>query len=241
MKYKYLKVACLGLGLTISGMSNAAFINFTGGTATFNAGGTGVTDNSTSFQDVANYIESGFMFEFFFSGPPSPFASTIGDYYGTGNDVAHWHWDNGPYGEVIEVRVSKVDNSMFDLGGFRVSTNTSVGGGSSTGTEKVSINTSKATGIFNVASDSWGLGNGPDPLITISSTNTLFDDITWFSFTNDVGSDAVGMGLDNFFFDEIGDANGNDPTGNPVPGPSTLTIFILGFVGLVLSRFKKLS
>ena len=232
-----LKTAFAGLVLSVSGFANATLIDFTGGDVTQNDGGTGITNNSNNFDDVSYYIEDGFKFEFIFSGTPAGFSSLIGDYYGTGNDVVHWHWLDGGIGEVTEIKVSKVDGTNFDLGGFRVSTNTSTGGGGASGTESVSINTSKSLGIFDVASDNWGLGSGPDPLITISDTNLLFDDISWFSFTNNIGSTAVGMGLDNFFLDEAGDPNGSDPTS--VPEPSTLAIFALGIMGLASRRFKK--
>ncbi len=218
----------------------ATQIEFTGGSVLQNDGGVGVTNNSNVFQNVASYTEQGFKFEFLFdSAAPSAFASIIGDYYSTGNDVVHWHWTGGGFGEVTEVRVSKVDGTTFDLGGFRVSTNTSSGGGFSSGTELVSINTSKASSIFNVDSDNWGLGSGPDPLISINPSNSLFDDIAWFSFTNDQNSTAVGMGLDNFFLDEPGDPNGTDPT-NPtnIPEPTSFALLFLGLAGLVFARRK---
>lgn len=212
----------------------ATQINFTNGIVTLNDSTTGITDNSAVFEDVAKYVESGFQFDFLFSGPPTPFASIVGDYYSTGNDVAHWHWEDGGFGEVSEVRVSKVDGTTFDLGGFRVSTNTANGGTASNGNERVSINTDKANSIFNITPDDWGLGNGPDPLITISAGNTLFNDILWFSFTNDFGSSAVGMGLDNFFLDELGDPGGTDPT-TEVPLPATTSLLMLG-IALIMRR-----
>ncbi|WP_057833134.1 PEP-CTERM sorting domain-containing protein [Colwellia sp. TT2012] len=237
MNIKMLKAAVAGLVLSVSGFANATFIDFTGGDVTKNGGGVGTTNNFILFDNAAFYVEDGFKFEFFFTGLPTAFASSIGDYYNTGNDVVHWHWLDGCCGNVTEVKVSKVDGTTFDLGGFSVSTNTSNGGGGSIGTEQVYINTSKALGIFNVASDDWGLGNGPDPLITIAASNMLFDDISWFSFTNGNNSTAVGMGLDNFFLDEAGDPNGFDPTS--VPEPTTLAIFALGLMGLAARRFKK--
>lgn len=237
MKLTFIKISLVSLIFSMSSFSNATVIDFTGGDVTQNNGGVGITNNSAVFDNVASYVENGFKFELFFTGLPAPFSSLIGDYYSTGNDVIHWHWLEGPFGEVNEVKISKVDGTTFDLGGFRVSTNTSIGGGASTGTEQVSINTSKALGIFNIASDDWGLGAGPDPLISIAASNMLFDDISWFSFTNDNNSTAVGMGLDNFFLDEAGDPNGTDPTA--VPEPSTIAIFALSIMGLASRRFKK--
>lgn len=225
--------------------ANAVLIDFTGGTVTFNGGGTATTDLSNTYFDVLSYEEGGFILEFTFASPPTAFATIAGDYYGTGNDVIHLHWaDNGnqssgPFGEVTEIRIRKADDSMFDLGGFRVSTNTAIGGGESDGGELTWINTSKADEIFTLASDCWGLGCGPDPLITIAEGNTLFDDITWFSFTNDVLSTAVGLGLDNFFLDEPGDPDGEDPTPMPVPEPGTLALFGIGLLGMGLCRRRK--
>lgn len=237
MSSGFVKVALTTVVMSLSSLANATVIDFTGGVVTQNNGSVGVTNNSSSFQNVSSYVENGFKFELIYDGAPSSFAAIVGDYYGTGNDVVHWHWSDGPFGEVSEVKISKVDGTTFDLGGFSVSTNTSTGGGSSSGTELVSVNTSKSLGIFNITEDDWGLGNGPDPLISIADSNSLFDEISWFSFTNDANSTAVGMGLDNFFLDEAGNQNGTDPT--LVPEPSTIAIFALGIFGLITRRFKQ--
>lgn len=223
-------LACLSVSTSV----NAVQIDFTGGTAFFNAGGTGTTNNSASYQGVSHYEEAGFRLEYIFSSAPTDFSTIVGDYYNTGNDVAHSHWTSSGFGEVDEVKISKIDGSTFDLGGFRVSTNTAVGGGASTGDELVWVNSSKANNIFSVLSDDWGLGAGPDPLITIAAGNSLFDDILWFSFTNDAMSSAEGLGLDNFFLDEEGDAGGTDPT---VPAPLTMWLLGLGLTSLL--RMKK--
>lgn len=220
--------------------AQAVAIDFTGGTATLNDGSTGVTNNNLVFQDVASFEDQGFKMEFVFASTPTAFASIVGDYYSTGNDVIHFHWDDGRFGEVTELRISRVDGALFDLGGFRVSTNTSNGGSVSTGTERTWVNSSKANEIFLVAPDNWGLGSGPDPLITIDPANTLLNDIAWFSFTNDAQSTAVGLGLDNFFLDEAGDPGGTDPTDpGEVPAPATPFLFGLGLAAVGWSRRKK--
>lgn len=237
-------VACLMMFVAMPA-AHAVVIDFTGGTVTLNDGTTGTTDGSTVFGGVKSYEEDGFKLEFFFDTPtPTDFSSLVGDYYATGNDVIHGHWagngmqNSGPFGSVTEIKISKVDGTTFDLGGFRVSTNTSHGGGASSGDELTWINTSKATEVFNVTPDSWGLGDGPDPLISIAASNSLFDDITWFSFTNDALSTAVGLGLDNFYLDEPGDPDGQDPT--PVTEPSTLVLLSLGMAGLLWTRKRRI-
>ncbi len=221
--------------------SQAAFVDFTGGTVYFNDGGTATTDASSSYQNVLRFEDQGFQMEFMFSSTPQPFASIVGDYYSTGNDVIHFHWEddgqsNTTYGEVTELRISKIDGTSFDLGGFRVSTNTAIGGGSADGNEMVWVNTSKGSEIFTVEPDDWGLGAGTDPLITIDPSNALFDDILWFSFTNDALSSAVGLGLDNFYLDEPGEPGGvdpSDPSPSNVPVPGTLLLIgaALAFAG----------
>lgn len=228
------------LSCLLVGSANAAVIDFTGGTVYLNDGSTATTNNSASYQNVSHYEEDGFRLEFLFSSTPTAFASIVGDYYNTGNDVFHAHWDSGSFGEVSEIRVTKIDGSTFDLGGFRVSTNTAVGGGFSDGNELTWVNSSKASNIFSVTPDNWGLGSGTDPLISIASSNDLFDDISWFSFTNDPLSSAVGLGLDNFFLDEPGDPDGVDPTNpTPVPEPSGLALLGLGLIGLSIARKRK--
>jgi hypothetical protein len=232
----------LGLLTTLSSPINAAQIDFTGGTAFFNGNGSGVTNNSNSFTNVSYYEEAGFKLEFVFESTPSAFSTIVGDYYRTGNDVLHAHWGGNDkqsrhFGEVDEIRISKIDGSTFDLGGFRVSTNTAKGGGQSDGNELTWVNSSKGNEIFSVTPDSWGLGAGNDPLITIAPNNRLFDDILWFSFTNDELSSAVGLGLDNFFLDEAGDLNGSNPS--VVPIPAAIWLFGSGLVGLMGVRKKS--
>jgi len=239
------KVLCKSAGvalLSVAGLGtvSAVQIDFTGGTVTKNDATTGVTNNIDTFQGVSKYEEAGFKLEFIFAaGTPSDFASIVGDYYGTGNDVVHAHWSSGPFGEVDEIRVSKIGGGTFDLGGFRVSTNTARGGGASDGNELTWVNSSKANNIFSVTPDDWGLGAGSDPLISIAANNSLFDDILWFSFTNDASSSAVGLGLDNFFLDEAGNPNGFDPTA--VPEPSTLGLLVAGLLGFRAMQRKRVA
>lgn len=231
------RICLLGLFIGLSTSVNAAQIDFTGGTAFFNSGGSGITNNTSSYENVSYYEEAGFRLEFIFGSTPTSFSTIVGDYYHTGNDVFHAHWggngnqSSGPYGEVDEIRISKIDGGLFDLGGFRVSTNTAHGGGVSDGNELTWINSSKANEIFSIDSDSWGLNRGTDPLISIESDNRLLNDISWFSFTNDPLSSAVGLGLDNFFLDEVGDPNGIDPS--VVPIPAAMWLFSSGLIGLI--------
>ncbi len=231
---------------TIVSTASAVQIDFTGGTVYLNDGTTATTNNSVSFQNVWKYEEDGFSLEFIFGvTTPDIFSSITGDYYSTGNDVIHGHWsgnDNqptGPFGQVDEIRVSKIDGNTFDLGGFRVSTNTAIGGSISDGNELTWINSSKANQLFSVTPDSWGLGAGPDPLISIAASNIFFDDIDWFSFTNDASSSAVGLGLDNFFLDEPGDPAGQDPTNTVVPEPSTFLLLGGGLAGLAFYARRR--
>jgi len=239
MNLTFKKMATIGF-LALGSMSaNAILIDFTGGTVVQNNGANGVTNQSNVFQNVSSYTEDGFLVELLFNGGFEPFASIVGDYYNTGNDVLHAHWDEqGGFGNVTEIRVSKLDGTNFDLGGFAVSTNTAVGGGASIGTELAWLNSSKADEIFEIGPDSWGLGNGPDPLYNLTG-NALATDISWFSFTNGIDSSSVGFGLDNFFLNEAGDPNGTDPTS--VSEPATLALLGLGLAGLGFTRRQKKS
>ncbi|NOQ64449.1 MAG: hypothetical protein GQ582_08055 [Methyloprofundus sp.] len=232
------KIVCLSFCL-FAGAASAVQVDFTGGTVYDGSGSIiGVTDTTANFTG-AYYEEAGFRLEFLSGGTFDN--GSFGDYYNTGNDVIHGHWGandvhSGPFGNLDQIKISKIDGSTFDLGGFRVSTNTAVGGGPADGNELTWVNSSKANEIFTVTSDDWGLGSGPDPLITIAAGNSLFDDILWFSFTNDALSSAVGLGLDNFFLDEEGDEGGTDPT---VPAPTAIYLLGLGLAGLL--RMKKVA
>jgi hypothetical protein len=236
---KIFKILGLLVPLGFASLSQAAVIDFTGGTVTQHGGATGVTNNSVGFNNVDFYEEDGFKFDFL--GPAgNTFSTHIGDYYGVGNDVIHGHWaaqagsgQGGTFGDMTSIRVNKIDNTAFDLNYVKITTNTNSGGGPASGTEEVYINALDAGDIVLqsvlVPPDDWGFA-GPNSTMLFGP---LFDGILAFSIT--YGSGAVGIGLDEFFIDE-------PPPPSAVPVPAAVWLFgtaLIGFFGM--SRRRKVA
>ena len=213
------------LGFSIS--ANATQINFTGGTVTRNNGSKQTTNNSSVWDNVDYYEEGGFKLDFI-SGGAGGFESIIGNYYGGGNDVIHGHWGTGNFGGLTKIKVTKLDNTAFDLNYFVLTSNTDRGGGLASGNEKAFIHAS-IDGITSsysqlLPSENWGF---PGTQIFLGSQ---FDNIKAFWFTAENDIDCFGM--DSFFIDEP------PPTSVPEPN-STLTLLALGSLGAASSLNRK--
>jgi hypothetical protein len=235
MKTK-LTILCFNL-LAILGFSipaSATQINFTGGTVTQNDGSTNTTKNNVVFQNVDYYTENGFKLDFISSGAGG-FESNIGDYYHVRNDVIHGHWATGHHGGLTQIKVTKLDNTAFDLNYFVLTSNTEYGGGPASGKERAFIHAS-VDGITSSYSqllppENWGF---PTSQIFLGSE---FDSIKAFWFTVENAVDCFGM--DNFFIDEPAPPN---PAAIPEP-TFTFSLLALGILGVVstLKDKRKLS
>lgn len=231
MKLKF-TVFSLNL-LTILGLispARAAQIDFTGGNVVRNDATTETTNNFTNWDNVDYYEENGFKLDFI-SGGAGGFESNIGNYYGIGNDVIHGHWATGNFGGLTQIKVTKLDNTAFDLNYFILTSNTDTGGGLASGNERAFIHAS-VDGINEsfsqlLPTEDWGF---PGTQIFLSPQ---FDNIKSFWFTAENMIDCFGM--DEFFINEPA------PTTN-VPEPnSPLTFLALGFIlALGLKRKNKL-
>ena len=206
--------------------ATAVQINFTGGTVTLLDGTTQTTDNLVVWQNVDYYEEGGFRLDFI-GNAANPFSAIVGNYYDAGNDVIHSHWRTGDFGEIDQIKVTKIDGTAFDLNYFVLTSNTDTGGTAASGNERALIHAS-VDGVTSNASrllppEDWGF---PARQIFLGSE---FDGIKAFWFTAENSIDCFGM--DNFFI--------NEPAPPEVPEPGSLALFGLGLAGIACRKFAK--
>lgn len=215
----------LAYGIGVAGVASAVVVDFTGGTAYFDGGGSAVTNNTVSYTDqVRYYDQDGFRFTFYGS------AGTVGNYYAIGqnsgalrNDVVHAHWTEG----TTSMTITAIDGAAFDLNYIDLTSNTTVGGGKATGTETSYISNNGGYLMLLPSSD-WGFeytyfGEVGDGVARLYLDNN-FDNVTSVTFRSD---NAYCFGMDNFYINE--EAPG-------IPEPATLVLMIGGLLGLAASR-----
>jgi len=215
----YIAGALLLVAFTVP--AQATQIKFTGGTVSTYGAGIQTTNNSVVWGDVDYYDEGGFRLDFIGNtGGADAFAANIGDYYGVGNDVIHGHWATGNYGDLTQIKVTKIDGSAFDLNYFILTSNTDTGGGPASGNERAFIHASLdgSTESFSqlLPVEDWGF---PATQIFLGSE---FDGIKAFWFTAENAVDCFGM--DEFFIDEEAPPR--------APEPASFLLAGLGLAGL---------
>lgn len=213
--------ALLALALT----SQAVVIDFTGGTAYLQGGGTASpTDTGGYWSNVDYYIEDGIKIDFVGGD------GIIGNYYGSftpftqNNSVIHNHWSGGGATSIV---FSKADGSLLDLNYVDVTSNCITPGGVQTGAELSYITPAGGTALLLPSSD-WGInyistGAAGDGIKRLW-LGTSFDQIGSFTVTS---QNAYCFGLDNFYIDE------------PAPAPdggTTVSLLGLAMFGLAALR-----
>ncbi|MGI5308232.1 PEP-CTERM sorting domain-containing protein [Rheinheimera sp. WS51] len=225
--------------LAFSAFSNAAIIDFSGGTAYLGNGGTCAVSDSASCNNVDYYEEDGFIFDFIGSH------EFIGDYYGASNAVVHAHWSNA----LSAMEIKKIGGGFFDLNYFILTSNTSVGGGWATGDEETYVEAWSGGVMLErmlLTPDTWGfvginnVGSPlqTDPQIFLSANFDAVDTVRFTSASTVHGQpghvhDAFCFGMDMFYIDQAA------PIAEGVPAPATLALFGLGLMGLFSRVFRK--
>ena len=233
--------------IALQSFCQAAIVTFTGGTATLVSGDTIITDATSQNSGVISYQEESIILEY--SSPTQDWSfQTVGDYYGTGNDVIHGHWDN-----ISTIEISRENNIAFDLQYFQITSNTSIGGGPATNEENIGIqgflNGSSVTEIYGLPSVDWGAESTRDVFLPSSFDNVdkvvIFDRGVSGTHTGgpdcpECGNSAFCFGMDNFVFDEaVPDflVQGNGSALPVVPELSSSLLASLSF--LILLRRKR--
>jgi hypothetical protein len=215
----------------VAGAAQASVVGFNGGTVTLNDNSTATSSNGSTLQNVRSYEEQGFKLEFFFSvASPSGFSSNIGNYYGSGNAVIHAHWATGNYGQVTQIKITKLDGSAFDMNYFVLTSDTDTGGGTASGNEQAYIHAS-SDGVSDdyaqlLPPENWGF---PAQQIFLGSQ---FDSVkaVWFDVRNAVDC----FGMDNFYINEAAPG-----TGVPEPGSLALAVLALGGAAALRRRTAR--
>lgn len=231
----------------MASLTKAAIVTFTGGTATLDSGDTIITDTTTQNSGVVSYQEESIILEY---GSPTQDWSfqTVGDYYGTGDDVIHGHWDN-----ISTIEISRENNTPFDLQYFQITSNTSIGGGPATNEENIGIqgflNGSSVTEIYGLPSVDWGAESTRDVFLPSSFDNVdkvvIFDRGVSGTHTGgpdcpECGNSAFCFGMDNFVFDEVVPDFLVQGNGSALPVvPEANTLILLTFGSLLLFRRKR--
>ena len=223
---KKMSVAVLAAGFVVAAFAD--IIEFVGGTAYDQWGGSFTVLDGVRYDGIDYYIEDGMLIDFVGG------SGIIGDYYGSyvgkpgsQSNVIHAH----PF-ENIDIVFSREDGSAFDLNYVDMTSNTVVGGGASSGAELSYITSSEGYSMLLPSSD-WGidwLSNGTTPGDGIARLwlDDNFNNITSFTLSSE---NAYCFGMDNFYIDE--------PPPPPVPEPSTLILLCLGLAGLAAVNRKK--
>jgi hypothetical protein len=219
------------IGALMTFSAKAAVISFTGGTVTDQYNVTSTTTGGSMYFNVVSYVENGFQLNYV-SSSGNYNAQTIGDYYGTSNDVIHGHWLGG----LESIDIFNVSGSTFDLNYFIITSNTSIGGGHSTGDEHIYVqgyrNGQAVTAPYLLPSDDWGI----DTVANVILSNE-FDNIDLFRI---YGEGAFCFGMDAFYINEAAPNVEGVIIGQPaIPEPNVTTLLPLGLATLLLIRRRN--
>ena len=212
----------LALTALITPLAPAAVVTFTGGTVTMSGRTTGTTDGWNNFNGVDFYTEAGFIFDYIGGS-----GGSIGNYYGTGNDVIHAHWGQG---EMTGIEIRKDGGGTFEFNYFVLTSNTLRPGGAPTGFEDVHVeawlNGVQVGADVILPSEQWGF---PAVDVFFGTDFDLVDKIV----INSTHTSFSCFGMDSFYIDQAAPP----PT---VPEPSSGALLALGIGGVIaLHRTRR--
>lgn len=180
-------------------LSDGAVLTFDNGIAD----GTTTINPGTSPTSYTVYEENGMRISF------TGAESTVGDYYGSGDNVSHWH----NVGATLLFEM--IDGSPFNLDSFVLNANTQMGGAPASGAEVAYITSNTGEQILLPPTD-WGV----DTLVSFGADS--FKGISSFTITTE--ANIFCMGIDDLSFV------------SSVPEPSSAAL--LGAVG-ILALFRR--
>ena len=221
-------ILTLLIGALMLFSAKATVITFTGGTAIDANNIPHVTTQDWSYSNIVSYVESGFQLNYVVSSG-SYFPQTVGNYYGSSNDVIHGHWTGG----LTSIDIISVDGSTFDLNYFIITSNTAHGGGHATGDEHIYVqgyrNGSAVTASYLLPIEDWGIGEVSNIIL-----NNEFDNVDLFRI---YGEGAFCFGMDAFYINESAPNVEGVIIGQPViPELGVNTLLPLGLAMFMLIR-----
>lgn len=212
--------------LAASLSSQAAIIDFTGGTATLLDASTAVTNNSAVYQGIDYYEQAGFKLDFQPNSGSAGFATIIGNYYGASNDVIHAHWATGNFGAITAIEITKIGGGTFDLNYFILTSNTDTGGAAASGNEQAwvegFVNGVSTGAAVALPPEDWGF---PATQIFLGSAFDAVDSVKFY-VTNAVDC----FGMDEFYIDQPAPG---------VPEPASGALLGLGLLAAAATTLRR--
>lgn len=204
---KRITVSAALLATSVALAQTGVIVTFDDGAATTSGGVVDPIDGTNTTYTATAYSEGGVDMTI----TPVGADISVGDYYGANDGVVHGHWiEEG--GNMELLRFELASGQPFDLNYYRLTSNTEIGGGPSTGNEDTyiiaSIDGTTESFRQQLPPEDWGtVGGGGDGAFREVYLGPEFDGIRAFWFDSEGGTFCFGM--DEFYVN--------------LPGPEPIT------------------